>query len=290
MNKMKNKIFDDAYKNIEKSQKRQKHDYDKRIAPNNEISINKKVLLRNSRRDDRKGGKLVKPWTGPYIVTSISSTNNCTLKNLKGQILKTKYNLTKLCLYNEKITNDEQEITFDEINMQISNDKIGKYATIEMRTSISEKFGIGITKNIFIADVNLLSRPKQIHKTIGDGNCFFRAISYIITGSECSYEIIRKKVVKHMCTHINNEMTLYMNQSIITYLNESGMSDNTTWATDAEIIGCASFMGIDIKVYSKYGEKLKWLTYPCSLTLTQLSEHAIFLDNSTAGHFNVVLL
>ncbi|XP_065640571.1 uncharacterized protein LOC136073130 [Hydra vulgaris] len=142
MNKMKNKIFDDAYKNIEKSQKRQKHDYDKRIAPNNEISINKKVLLRNSKRDDRKGGKLVKPWTGPYIVTSISSTNNCTLKNLKGQILKTKYNLTKLCLYNEKITNDEQEITFDEINMQISNDKIGKYATIEMRTSISEKFEI----------------------------------------------------------------------------------------------------------------------------------------------------
>ncbi|XP_047122523.1 uncharacterized protein LOC124806000 [Hydra vulgaris] len=91
MNKMKNKIFDDAYKNIEKSQKRQKHDYDKRIAPNNEISINKKVLLRNSRRDDRKGGKLVKPWTGPYIVTSISSTNNCTLKNLKGQILKTNF-------------------------------------------------------------------------------------------------------------------------------------------------------------------------------------------------------
>ena len=92
-----------------------------------------------------------------------------------------------------------------------------------------------------------------------------------------------------MCTHINDKMTSYMNQSVITYLNESGMSDNTTWATDAEIIGCASFMGIDIKVYSKYGEKFKWLTYPCSLPLTQLSEHAIFLDNSTASSFNVVL-
>ena len=60
---------------------------------------------------------------------------------------------------------------------------------------------------------------------------------------------------------INDKMTSYMNQSVITYLNESGMSDNTTCATDAEIIGCASFMGIDIKVYSKYGEELKWLTY-----------------------------
>ena len=80
-----------------------------------------------------------------------------------------------------------------------------------------------------------------------------------------------------MCTHINDKMTLYMNELVITYLNESAMNDNTTWATDAEIIGCASFMGIDIKVYSKYGEELKWLNYPCSVTLTQLSEHAIAL-------------
>ncbi|XP_065666335.1 uncharacterized protein LOC136087464 [Hydra vulgaris] len=176
------------------------------------------------------------------------------------------------------------------MNKQISINKIGKYATIEMRTSISEKLGIGITKNIFTTDINLLSCPKQLHSTRGDGNCFFRAISYIITGSESSYEIIREKVVRHMCNHINDKMASCMNQAVITYLNESGMSDNATRATDAEIIGCASFMGIDIKVYSKYGEELKWLTYPCSLTLTQLSEHAIFLDNSTANHFNVVLL
>ena len=65
MNKTKNELFDKPYQNIEKSQKRQKLDYDKRIAPNYEISINKKVFLRNSRRDDRKGRKLVKRWTGP---------------------------------------------------------------------------------------------------------------------------------------------------------------------------------------------------------------------------------
>ena len=29
-----------------------------------------------------------------------------------------------------------------------------------------------------------------------------------------------------MCTHINDKMTLYMNQLVITYLNESGMNDN----------------------------------------------------------------
>ena len=86
------------------------------------------MLLRNSRSDDRKGGKLIKSSTGPYIVILFQA--QITLKNLKGQILKTK--LDK-CLYNEKITNGEQEITFDEMKMQISIDKIGKYATIEMR-------------------------------------------------------------------------------------------------------------------------------------------------------------
>ena len=115
-----------------------------------------------------------------------------------SQILKAKSNLTKLCLYNEKITNGEQEIKFDETNMQISIDKIGKFETIEMRTSISEIFGIGITKNIFSAAINLLSCPKQLHSTIGDVNCFFRAISYIITCCESSYEIVREKAVRHM--------------------------------------------------------------------------------------------
>ena len=39
---MKNEFFDEAYQNIEKSQKRQKLDYERRTAPNYEISINKK--------------------------------------------------------------------------------------------------------------------------------------------------------------------------------------------------------------------------------------------------------
>ena len=94
VNKMKNEFFDEVYQNIEKSQKRQKLDYERRLAPNYETSINKKVLLRNRRCDDRKGGKLVKPWTGPYIVTSISSTNNCTLK--KGSNFKNKVQLDKV--------------------------------------------------------------------------------------------------------------------------------------------------------------------------------------------------
>nr|XP_047123400.1 uncharacterized protein LOC124806478 [Hydra vulgaris] len=80
MNEMKKCIFDEAYENIQKSQVRQKRDYDERVNPKNSIAIGTKVLLRNHKRDDRKGGKLVKPRIGPYTVTNISSTNNCSLK------------------------------------------------------------------------------------------------------------------------------------------------------------------------------------------------------------------
>ena len=55
-------------------------------------------FLRNHKRDDIKCGKLVKPWIGPYTVTTISSKNNCSLKNVNKEVLIKKYNITSLFL------------------------------------------------------------------------------------------------------------------------------------------------------------------------------------------------
>ena len=45
MNEMKKCIFDEAYKNIQKSQTRLKRDNEKKVNPNNSIAIRTKVLL-----------------------------------------------------------------------------------------------------------------------------------------------------------------------------------------------------------------------------------------------------
>ena len=45
-------------------------------------------------------------------------------------------------------------------------------------------------------------------------------------------------------------MTSYLNMAIKTHICVTKMLEDAIWATDAEIIGCASFMGLDIQVYS----------------------------------------
>ena len=107
MNEIKKCIFDEAHDNMLKSQTRQKRGNDKRANLKYSITIGTKVLLRKHNRDDRKGGKLIKPWIGPYTVTSISSKSNCSLKNVNNVVLIKKFNLTSLYLYKQKIVNND---------------------------------------------------------------------------------------------------------------------------------------------------------------------------------------
>ena len=46
-----------------------------------------------------------------------------------------------------------------------------------------------------------LTRPdmRSIKKIQGDGNCMFRALSRIVTGSQDQHSVIRAKIVQHMC-------------------------------------------------------------------------------------------
>ena len=46
-----------------------------------------------------------------------------------------------------------------------------------------------------------LTQPdmRSIKKILGDGNCMFRALSRIVTGSQDQHSVIRAKMVQHMC-------------------------------------------------------------------------------------------
>jgi len=57
---------DHAKINIEEAQKRQRNSYAKRHRTGVIYKVNDKVLVRNLKRDDRKGGWHNMPWTGPY--------------------------------------------------------------------------------------------------------------------------------------------------------------------------------------------------------------------------------
>ena len=103
------------------------------------------------------------------------------------------------------------------------------------------------------------------------------------------YRLLRDQVVAHMSGAINKQMNEYLNDNTQDYINKSGMLDNGVWATDAEILATASLIETDIIVYGTYGLKVRWMIFPCSLTLTRLSSYALFLDNSNSNHFDVVI-
>ena len=58
------------------------------------FTANDQVMRLNARKRGRKCEPLSKEWLGPYILTALNVKGQCTLKNLKGEILKTKVNVS----------------------------------------------------------------------------------------------------------------------------------------------------------------------------------------------------
>ena len=81
-----------------------------------------------------------------------------------------------------------------------------------------------------------LLESRRIHKTKAGGNCYCRAISYALAGSEDSHELIQQKIVYHISNDINEKLKHDINQSVNAYLRESSMNSYGTWATDVDML------------------------------------------------------
>ena len=121
-------IHQEAAKNIDKAQKRQKKDYERRHQIKTEFSIGEKVLLNNLRRADRKGDKGCLPYDGPYFIDKVLSNRGVyQVKTMDGKMLKQKQNSCNLKKIQEnevkKKDTDETEI---QIGMQMRRKVDGK--------------------------------------------------------------------------------------------------------------------------------------------------------------------
>jgi hypothetical protein len=150
--------------------------------------------------------------------------------------------------------------------------------------------GINYVKTISFGNVKYDSdqEPRRVHKTKGDGNCYFRCISYVLSGTEENHKIIRTQIVQHMRS-ISSSLESYLSQNMENYLDDSGMENNSVWATEAETFATASLLETDIVIYAQHGNKHSWLPYTASLTLSVKTIYALFLVNMNNDHFNVVI-
>ena len=157
----------------------------------------------------------------------------------------------------------------------------------------------------------------RVRKIKGDGNCFFCCISYVITGDEDSHEQVRQMV----CSYIEDSESTVLygnNQTGLQYLSASKMKNAGVWGAIDEILATANLLQLTILVQSPkslwsttcmaeecskvtmvhdlhgrrmlqshYGPRLAWQKN--APRKAPDSPFAIYLDNSSGCHFEVVV-
>ena len=152
------------------------------------------------------------------------------------------------------------------------------------------KFGLELIKKHFTKKRKALKRRTAPAKTVpiqADGNCFYRSISYWLTGDEEQYEKVRTILVSYMGEDEWKECGRnIVGRDIDEYLTKGRMNDSGVWATETEIHAMANFLLTTIFVYHTYDEKnYEWLPhYP----LCDKQEKCIYLKN-TGFHFEPVI-
>ena len=109
----------------------------------------------------------------------------------------------------------------------------------------------------------VLTRPdlRSLRNVGADSNCYFRALSYIITGSETQHMEIREGILSYMLTiqHllIGRDSTGHANflvpfnvRSVQQYIDNSGMARNGTWGTDVEMLCFSHMFNFNLYVFN----------------------------------------
>ena len=120
---------------------------------------------------------------------------------------------------------------------------------------------------------NILTRPDlhSLRSIVGDGNCMFRSLCYVISGSENQHFEIRMAIVAHMLSipHLlsglgpdgrRNYLVTYDGgyRSVEDYLERSRMPENGTWGGDFELCILAHFLNTPVYSFQGGGENY-WL-------------------------------
>ncbi|VDI30092.1 Hypothetical predicted protein [Mytilus galloprovincialis] len=134
-----------------------------------------------------------------------------------------------------------------------------------------------------------LAAPATFQTITGDGNCFFAALSYTICGHQRFHDIIRHRICDYFVQN-QNDLKGYLppqyNGNANSYLVNTRMRENKTWATEVEIFNASHLLQTDIYTYTKSGVHWVWLKHS---TITLSDNRGIYLYHKNQNHYDVVL-
>lgn len=150
---MKREVLSKARLNVKKAQEKQKYYYDKRHSSGEVFRVGDKVLLKNLRRNDRKGDWKQLPFTGPFILVREGDKGLFQLKNSKsGKEMKKWQSIRNFKMYHDR--KGETLVPEEEVNMQVVQEKrvtekTGSKKLDKQNNAIEKPTGTGVkTTNI----------------------------------------------------------------------------------------------------------------------------------------------
>ncbi|XP_029910642.1 uncharacterized protein LOC115361416 [Myripristis murdjan] len=131
----------------------------------------------------------------------------------------------------------------------------------------------------------LLGVPCSKERIVADGNCFFRAISQAVSGSQKHHRKIRLAVCKELERNTDRYQSFLRSEysSVLEYIEQSRMRRVGSWATEVEIQATADWLGVSVFTFHDG----RWIKYSCSSQ--HLSAECVYLENVMGRHFENVV-
>ncbi|XP_062577465.1 uncharacterized protein LOC134239308 [Saccostrea cucullata] len=161
-----------------------------------------------------------------------------------------------------------------------------------MKNQLCEIMGIPQSNKVDndVCHVEEIGAPTGCIEIQRDGNCFFRAISFCLTGVEDYHYLIRSAVCQHLLhnTKLFETFVRPAERSVKNHLSLTDMSKDGSWATETEILALCHLLSTDVHTYTEN----HWITYSRRLiepTTNVQSLGSIYLDHENQNHYNVVV-
>ena len=197
-------------------------------------------------------------------------------------------------LHKNKLQFEDIEIIHQEDNASFPFKPVTLKWQLERCTQLNLKFCKSHTSKACLK----MGRPKTISKLIGDGNCFFRAISYALTCKEDYHQLLRAKVISHMSSieHLLKPYFPNSDDTLETYLVHSRMASNCQWATIVEIFSTAHLLMTDIWTYTIWDHRIGTWTWNKHTALhldhclqpTDVANEGIYIQHTNLNHYDYV--
>ncbi len=134
-----------------------------------------------------------------------------------------------------------------------------------------------------------LTAPRASQTILGDGNCLFRCLSYILTGTQRQHMAVRRALLDYMgrieAMLADNFLLNY--DSLDDYVQTTNMHMSGTWGTEVEVMMLASLLCTRIYLYRDY---CPWHeNHPELFGGQATAVGAIYLSHLNGNHFNVVV-